>query len=126
MVFGQRIAYLHPVATGSDQFSWNHCTCVDPGLVLVSLTRRSRGVSIVDGGTGSCDIFLLFMLPSLGARAVMNMVAGCCCFLYLVLALSLYTIRYEANCLCDSGTCGLGVENTGSGSTEFRSDLADS
>lgn len=56
-------AYLQPVAIGSDQFSWNHCTCCEPGAVSVRRMRWRRGVEMVGGGMGSFDIFA-FLSPS--------------------------------------------------------------
>lgn len=44
--------YLQPVATGSDQFSWNHWTCCEPEDVSVRRTSWRRGVEMVEGGTG--------------------------------------------------------------------------
>lgn len=58
--------YLHPVAMGSLQFSWNHCTCCEPSLVSVSRTRWSRGVDMTEGGTGAGDIVGLTSLAGRG------------------------------------------------------------
>lgn len=52
-------SYLHPVATGSDQFSWNHCTCWLPSVVSVSLMSFRRGVNMVEGGMGFGVIFTI-------------------------------------------------------------------
>ena len=50
--------YLQPVAMGSDQFSWNHWTCWEPGDVSVRRMRCKRDVVIVGGGVGLGDMLV--------------------------------------------------------------------
>jgi hypothetical protein len=98
-------AYLHPVAIGSDQSSWNHCTCCEPGVVSVRRMRWSRGVEMVGGGIGSVDIIIAAFSSvfscSFGVESFV-------CFLSRSAfqegqALSLSTTGSGQNCLCDSG-----------------------
>lgn len=55
-VWGEVRTYLQPVATGLDQFSWNHWTCCEPSDVSVRRTRWRRGVEMVEGGIGIVDM----------------------------------------------------------------------